>query len=92
MKIILIGLVVLMVAGCGLPLTYLRYGFTAYDAHQIVNDDPTITDAALSMTTGMDCQISNALEDKEVCASKVEKNEDNYSDAGCYGGSVCAVF
>ena len=92
MKIILTGLVVLMVAGCGLPLTYLRYGFTAYDAHQIVNDDPTITDAALSMTTGMDCQISNALEDKEVCASKVEKNEDNYSDAGCYGGSVCAVF
>ena len=92
MKIILTGLVVLMVAGCGLPLTYLRYGFTAYDAHQIVNDDPTITDAALSMTTGMDCQISNALEDKEVCVSKVEKNEDNYSDAGCYGGSVCAVF
>jgi len=43
LKIILTGLVVLMVAGCGLPLTYLRYGFTAYDAHQIVNDDPTIT-------------------------------------------------
>ena len=81
-----------MVSGCGLPLTYLRYGFTAYDTHQIINDDPTITDAALSMTTGMDCQISNALEDKEVCVSKVEKNEDNYSDAGCYCGSVCAVF
>ena len=92
MKIILIGLVVLMVSGCGLPLSYLRYGFTAYDTHQIINDDPTITDAALSRATGMDCQIINALEDRKVCVSKVEKNEDNYSDAGCYGGSVCAVF
>ena len=72
MKIILTGLVVLMVAGCGLPLTYLRYGFTAYDTHQIINGDETATDAALSMTTGMDCQILNALEDKEVCARRAE--------------------
>ena len=72
MKIILIGLVVLMVAGCGLPLTYLRYGFTAYDTHQIINDDTTIADAALSISTGMDCQIINALDDREVCISKVE--------------------
>ena len=72
MKIILIGLVVLMVAGCGLPLTYLRYGFTAYDTHQIINDDTTIADAALSMSTGMDCHIVNALEDKKVCIKKVK--------------------
>jgi hypothetical protein len=70
LKIILIGLVVLMVAGCGLPLTYLRYGFTAYDAHQIINEDETITDVALSMTTGMDCQLINALEDREVCTKR----------------------
>jgi len=56
-KIILIGLVV------GLPLTYLRYGFTAYDTHQIINDDTTIADAALSMSTGMDCRVINALDD-----------------------------
>ena len=72
MKIILIGLVVLMVSGCGLPLTYLRYGFTAYDTHQIITDDTTTADAALSMTTGMDCRIVNALDDKEVCTSKAE--------------------
>ena len=72
MKIILIGLVVLMVAGCGLPLTYLRYGFTAYDTHQIINDDTTIADAALSMSTGMGCRVINALDDREVCTSKVE--------------------
>lgn len=92
MKIILTGLVILMVSGCGLPLSYLRYGMTAYDTHQIINDDTTITDAALSMSTGMDCRVINALEDRKVCTNKVEKNEDNYSDAGCYGGSVCAVF
>jgi hypothetical protein len=67
LKIILAGLVVLMVSGCGLPLSYLRYGFTAYDTHQIINDDATTVDAALSMTTGMDCQILNALEDRGVC-------------------------
>ena len=72
MKIILTGLVILMVSGCGLPLSYLRYGFTAYDTHQIINDDPTITDVALSRATGMDCNIVNALEDKEVCSRKVE--------------------
>ena len=72
MKIILIGLVALMVSGCGLPLTYLRYGFTAYDTHQIINDDTTLADAALSMSTGMDCRVINALDDREVCTSKVE--------------------
>ena len=74
MKIILIGLVALMVSGCGLPvpLSYFNYGWTAYDTHQIVHGDETATDAALSMATGMDCHVINALEDKEVCTSKVE--------------------
>ena len=72
MKIILIGLVALMVSGCGLPLTYLRYGFTAYDTHQSIHGDETVTDAALSMATNMDCKIVNALEDKKVCTKKAE--------------------
>jgi hypothetical protein len=72
LKIILAGLVILMVSGCGLPLTYLRYGMTAYDTHQVITEDETITDAALSMATGRDCQVIRALEDKEVCSRKVE--------------------
>jgi hypothetical protein len=72
LKIILIGLIALMVSGCGLPLTYLRYGWTAYDTHQVITDDTTTADAALSMTTGMDCKIFNALEDKKVCADKAK--------------------
>ena len=67
MKIILTGLVVLMVGGCGLPLAYFRYGLTAYDTHQFINEDETITDVTLSMATGMDCRVINALDDKEVC-------------------------
>ena len=69
MKIILIGLVALMVSGCGLPmpLSYLSYGWTAYDTHQIIHGDETVTDAALSTTMGMDCKILNAFEDREVC-------------------------
>jgi len=72
LKIILIGLVALMVSGCGLPLTYLRYGFTAYDTHQIINDDATTVDAALSMTMNMDCKVVRALDDREVCAKRAE--------------------
>ena len=69
MKITLTGLVALMVAGCGLPmpLSYFSYGWTAYDTHQIIHGDETVTDAALSMATNMDCKILNALEDREVC-------------------------
>jgi FtsH-binding integral membrane protein len=69
LKIILAGLVVLMVSGCGLPmpLSYLSYGWTAYDTHQIIHGDETVTDAALSMATNMDCKILNAFEDGGAC-------------------------
>jgi hypothetical protein len=69
LKIIFTGLVVLMVSGCGLPvpLSYLNYGWVAYDTRQIMNDDATITDAALSKATNMDCKILNAFEDRGVC-------------------------
>ena len=61
-----------MVGGCGLPLAYFRYGVTAYDAHQFITEDETVTDAALSIATGMDCQVLRALDDREVCARRLE--------------------
>jgi len=67
LKPILIVLIALMVSGCGLPLAYFRYGLTAYDTHQFINEDETITDVTLSMATGMDCQVVRALHDREVC-------------------------
>jgi hypothetical protein len=61
-----------MVGGCGLPLAYFRYGLTAYDTHQIINEDETITDVALSLSTGMDCQVVRVLKDRKVCADKAK--------------------
>ena len=83
-----------MVSGCGLPvpLSYLNYGRLAYDANQIVQDDATTTDVALSMTTGMDCKVLNVLGDKDICTREVTKDEHGHSDADHNGDSVCAVF
>ena len=69
---VLVGLIVLVVSGCGLPvpLSYLNYGRLVYDTNQIVQDDTTTTDDALSMTTGMDCKVLNILEDKDVCIER----------------------
>jgi len=77
LKTILVGLIVLMFSGCGLPapLSYLNYTRMTYDTNQIIQNDTTTMDAALSMTTGMDCKVINALEDRKVCASKVAKDE-----------------
>ena len=91
MNAILVGLIVLIVSGCALPvpLSYLSYGRMAYDANQIIQGDATTTDVALSLTTGMDCQILNVLEDKDICARKVEKNELSYHDADNHSDSLC---
>jgi len=75
LKTTLIGLVALMISGCGLPmpLSYLDYGRMTYDANQIIQDDATTADIALGLVTDMDCKVLNALEDRKVCASKVAK-------------------
>jgi hypothetical protein len=73
LKALLVGLISLSVSACGLlpvPLSYFNYGRLAYDANQIVQDDTTTTDAAISMTTGMDCRIFNVLNSKKVCEQK----------------------
>ena len=92
LKVLLVGLISLIVSSCGLPapLSWLNYGRTAYDANQIVKDDATTADAALSMTTGMDCQLSNVLAGKEVCEEK-KKNEHDYLDADHNSDSLCVA-
>ena len=92
MKVLLVGLISLIVSSCGLPapLSWLNYGRTAYDTSQIIKDDTTTADAVLSMTTGMDCQLSNVLASKEVCEEK-KKNEHDYLDADHNSNSLCAA-
>ena len=74
LKIALVGLVALMISGCGLPapLSYLNYTRMTYDTNQIIQDDATTMDAALGLVTDMDCKVINALEDKRVCAKKAK--------------------
>ena len=94
LNVILVGLIVLIVSGCGLPvpLSYLNYGRLAYDANQIAQDDTTTADTALGLVTGMDCKVLNVLGDKDICARKVEKNELSCHDADNHSDSLCADF
>jgi hypothetical protein len=69
LKPALVGFIAFMVSGCGLPvpLSYLNYTRMTYDTNQIIQNDTTTMDVALSMTTGMDCKVFNALEERSVC-------------------------
>jgi len=75
LKTALVGFIALVVSGCGLPapLSYFNYTRMTYDTNQIIQNDTTTMDAALGMMTDMDCKVINALEDRKVCASKIEK-------------------
>jgi len=75
LKTALVGLITLMISGCGLPapLSYLNYTRMTYDVNQIMQDDATTADTALGLITDMDCKVINALEDRKVCAKKLEK-------------------
>jgi len=44
-----------------------------YDTNQIIKNDTTTMDTALGLMTDMDCKVINALEDRKVCARKLEK-------------------
>lgn len=75
LKTALVGFIALMISGCGLPapLSYLNYTRMTYDTNQIIKNDTTTMDTALGLMTDMDCKVINALEDRKVCARKLEK-------------------
>jgi len=61
--------VALIVSSCALPmpLSYLNYGRMAYDTNQIIQDEATTVDVALSMATDRECRTINILDDKDIC-------------------------
>ena len=66
----------LFLFGCAFlpaPLAYLNYARTGFDIKQIITDEPTLTDTALSAATGMDCQIFNVLDDEAICIERVQE-------------------
>ena len=69
----IVVLVLLLISSCSFlpaPLAYLNYARTGFDIKQIITDEPTLTDTALSATTGMDCRIFNVLDDKDICTER----------------------
>ena len=75
-QVVLVGLVLLLISGCSFlpaPLAYLNYARTGFDVKQIITDEPTLTDTALSETTGMDCRIFNVLDGEDICTERFEE-------------------
>ena len=75
-QVLLVGLILLLISGCSFlpaPLAYLNYARTGFDVKQIITDKPTLTDTALSETTGMDCQIFNILDGEDICVERIQE-------------------
>ena len=68
--------IMLLVTSCTFlpaPLAYLNYARTGYDVTQIVSDEPTLTDAAISLTVGMDCKLFNVLGGEDICVGRLKR-------------------
>ena len=75
-QVVLVVLILLLVSSCSFlpaPLAYLNYARTGFDIKQIITDEPTLTDTALSATTGMDCQIFNVLDGEDICVERIQE-------------------
>ena len=75
-QVVLVGLILLLISGCTFlpaPLAYLNYARTGFDVKQIITDEPTLTDTALSATTDMDCRIFNVLGGKDICIERIQE-------------------
>ena len=72
----MVVLVLLLISGCSFlpaPLAYLNYARTGFDVKQVVTGEPTISDVILSSSVGMDCQIFNALDGKDICVERPQE-------------------
>jgi hypothetical protein len=75
-QVVLVGIILLLISGCSFlpaPLAYLNYARTGFDVKQIITDEPTLTDTALSETTGMDCRIFNVLDGEDICVERIQE-------------------
>ena len=61
--------ILLFLTGCALPvpLSYIEYARTMYDATQIFQDQPTTVDSLISDALDMECRITNVLDEDELC-------------------------
>ena len=72
-KLLFLLLLLISVNGCAfipLPLIWMNHGKTLYDTISFLADSPTSNDIVLSSMTGMNCRISNVIDDLNVCNEK----------------------
>ena len=80
-KLLSLLLVVVLANGCAFipaPLLYMNNIKTVYDTVSFINDSPTSNDIVLSSVMGMNCRVSNMIDDLDVCSEKssTEKMQD----------------
>ena len=71
----LLSLLLLLISANGCvflpaPLIYMNHGKTLYDTVSFFTDSPTSNDIVLSSMTGMNCRVSNMIDDLDVCNEK----------------------
>ena len=80
-KLLSLLLLVVLTNGCAFipaPLLYMNHGKTIYDTAGFFMDYPTSNDIVLSSVMGMNCRVSNVIDDLDVCNEKssTEKMQD----------------
>ena len=72
-KLLFLLLLLASINGCAFipaPFIYMNNAKTVYDAISFINDSPTSNDIVLSSVTGMNCRVSNVIDDIDVCNEK----------------------
>jgi len=80
-KLLFLLLLLISVNGCAFipaPFIYMNNMKTVYDTISFFTDSPTSNDIVLSAATGMNCRVSNVIDDLDVCNEKssTEKIQD----------------
>ena len=72
-KLLSLLLLLASINGCAFipaPLLYINNAKTVYDTVKFITDSPTSNDIVLSSVTGMNCRVSNVIDDLDVCNEK----------------------
>ena len=83
-KLLSLLLLLASINGCAFlpaPFIYMNNVKTVYDTVTFIIDSPTSNDMVLSSVTGMNCRVSNVIDDLDVCSEKssTEKMQDYIS-------------
>ena len=83
-KLLSLLMLLASINGCAFlpaPLIYMNNVKTVYDTVKFITDSPTSNDIVLSSVMGMNCRVSNVIDDMDICSEKssTEKMQDYIS-------------